>query len=141
MASTLSLKQISMRLGNLFQPAAPTEKDNEVIEKGDFRIDLHSHRVSVREQEVALGSEEFDMLVFLTGHPRRVVTPRTLLSTRWGDQAVRQADFLRVLISSRKKIEAAGGSTHYIRTEPWVFYRFDPASRETDAADSMRTAP
>ncbi len=133
MASGLSLRRISVRLGNFLQGTNRTasEKEDEVIETGDFRIDLRTHEVMLRDQEVQLDSEEFDMLVFLTGHPRRVVTPRTLLSTRWGDHKVRQADFLRVLKSLRNKIEVAGGSAHYIRTEPWVFYRFDPASRET----------
>ena len=70
------------------------------------------------------------MLIFLAGHPRRVVTPRTLLSTRWGDHEVRQSDFLRVLTSLRKKIEAVGGSVRYIRTEPWIYYRFDPTSSD-----------
>jgi len=136
MASTLSLRDISVRLGNLFQGADRTtsEKDDDVIETGDFRIDLRSRKVLVRDREVQLASEEFDLLVFLTGHPRRVVTPRTLLSTRWGGHAVRQADFLRVLTNLRKKIEATGMSAHYIRTEPWVFYRFDPASGEANCA-------
>jgi two-component system, OmpR family, KDP operon response regulator KdpE len=133
MASTLSLRQISVRLGNLFQstPRTTNEKEEEIIETGDFRIDLRTRSVFVRDQAVLLDSEEFDMLVFLTGHPRRVITPRTLLSTRWGNHEVRQTDFLRVLANLRKKIEAAGGFTHYIRTEPWVFYRFDPTSQET----------
>ena len=136
MASTLSLRQISVRLGNLFQSIHRTasDKNDDVIETGDFRIDLRSHQVLVRDQQVRLDSEEFDMLVFLTGHPRRVVTPRTLLSTRWGNHEVRQADFLRVLTSLRRKIEAVGGTAHYIRTEPWVFYRFDPASHEITCA-------
>ncbi len=136
MASALSLRQISVQLGNLFQRTnrASLGKGENVIETGDFRIDLRSHKVLVRGQEAQLDSEEFDMLVFLTGHPRRVVTPRTLLSTRWGGHKVRQADFLRVLTSLRKKIEGAGGTAHYIRTEPWVFYRFEPASHETCAA-------
>ena len=135
MASGLSLRQISVRLGNFFQGTNRTtsEKDDDLIETGDFRIDLRTHEVMVRDQEVQLDSEEFDMLVFLTGHPRRVVTPRTLLSTRWGDHKVRQAEFLRVLTSLRKKIEAVGGTAHYIRTEPWVFYRFEPASHESCA--------
>lgn len=134
MASTRSLRQLSVRLGNLFQRTNRTasKKGDNVIQTGDFRIDLGTHEVMVRDQVVKLDSEEFDMLVFLTGHPRRVVTPRTLLSTRWGDHEVRQADFLRVLTNLRKKIEAAGVSAHYIRTEPWVFYRFDPASGEAN---------
>lgn len=78
-------------------------------------------------QEAPLTSEEFDLLVFLVGHPRSVVTSRTLLSTRCGAHEVRQAQFLRVLATLRHKIESAAGREGYIRTEPWIVYRFDPA--------------
>jgi len=128
MASALSIRQLTARLGNLLQraPEVREKKENDTIESGDFRIDLRSHKVTVRGQEARLSSEEFDMLVFLAGHPRRVVTPRTLLSTRCGDHEVRQTQFLRVLTALRQKIESAAGRAGYIRTEPWIFYRFDP---------------
>jgi hypothetical protein len=32
------------------------------------------------------------------------------------------------LISLRKKLDAAGPGKHYLRTEPWIIYRFDPTS-------------
>jgi DNA-binding response OmpR family regulator len=101
--------------------------DSEIIENGDFRIDLECRKTTVRGQEAHLTSEEFDLLVFLVGHPRRVVTARTLLSTRCGDHEVRQTQFLRVLTTLRQKLEAAAGREGYIRTEPWIVYRFDPA--------------
>jgi DNA-binding response OmpR family regulator len=135
MAGRLNIRRISQQLGNLLHGTSSTnEGDAEVIATGDFRIDLRSRQVSVRDVPVPLDREEFDMLVFLTGHPRRVVTPHTLLSTRWKDHERRRADFLRVLTSLRRKIEAAAGSAHYIRTEPWVFYRFDPCNRDTQVS-------
>ncbi|MBZ5705640.1 MAG: winged helix-turn-helix domain-containing protein [Acidobacteriia bacterium] len=128
MASSLNIRQLTARLGNLLQrvPEVQEETQNDILESGDFHIDLRSRTVTVRGQEIHLTSEEFDMLVFLAGHPRRVVTPRTLLSTRWGDHEVRQTQFLRVLTALRQKIESAAGRAGYIRTEPWIFYRFDP---------------
>jgi hypothetical protein len=39
---------------------------------------------------------------------------------------LRQTQFLRVLLSLRKKLEAAETGQQYLRTEPWVIYRFDP---------------
>jgi two-component system response regulator VicR len=93
---------------------------------GDFRIDNQSRSVTVRGRELVLTSEEFDLLVFLVGHPRRVVTSKTLLSTRRGAHEVRQTQFLRVLTTLREKLEAVAGREGYIRTEPWIVYRFDP---------------
>jgi DNA-binding response OmpR family regulator len=129
MASSLNIRQLTTRLGDLLQrvPGVREEAQNDIIENGDFRIDLRSHEVTVRGQEVKLTSEEFDMLVFLAGHPRRVITPRTLLSTRGGDHEVRQTQFLRVLTALRQKLNSAAGGVGYIRTEPWIFYRFAPA--------------
>lgn len=39
----------------------------------------------------------------------------------------KKAMFLAVLLSLRKKLDAAGDGKHYLRAEPWVVYRFDPA--------------
>jgi DNA-binding response OmpR family regulator len=103
-----------------------TETQKSFIENGDFRIDLQSHEVRVRGTEAHLTSEEFDLLVFLLGHPRRVVTSRTQLCTRGSDHELRQTQFLRVLATLRQKIEAAAGREGYIRTEPWIVYHFDP---------------
>lgn len=138
MASSLGTDSLNMSPLNMGQlaaretllqrvPEVRDETQDDIIENGDFRIDLRSHKVTVRGKETQLTSEEFDVLVFLAGHPRRVVTPHTLLSTRSGDHDVRQTQFLRVLTVLRQKIEAAAGRVGYIRTEPWVLYRFDPA--------------
>jgi len=99
-----------------------------MIESGDFKIDLAERTVTLRRQELRLTSEEFDVLVFLAGHPRRLVTPHTMLATSWTANGLRQTEFLRALMSLRKKLDAAGHGKHYLRTEPWVIYRFDPTS-------------
>jgi two-component system, OmpR family, KDP operon response regulator KdpE len=99
-----------------------------MIESGDFKIDLAERTVTLRGQELRLISEEFDVLVFLASHPQRLVTPRTILATSWTANRLRQTEFLRALISLRKKLDAAGPGKHFLRTEPWVIYRFDPTS-------------
>jgi DNA-binding response OmpR family regulator len=99
-----------------------------MIESGDFKIDLDERTVALRGQELRLASEEFDVLVFLVGHRQSLVTPHTMLATTWTANRVRKTEFLRVLISLRQKLDAAGPGQHYLRTEPWVIYRFDPTS-------------
>jgi DNA-binding response OmpR family regulator len=100
----------------------------QVIESGAFKIDLSQRIASLGGQELQLTSEEFDVLVFLSGHPQKLVTPNTVLSTNWSSNGSRQAKFLRVLLSLRTKLEAAEPGQHYLRTEPWVLYRFDSSS-------------
>lgn len=97
------------------------------IESGDFAIDLPTRSVKVRGHELQLTTTEFEMLVFLTGHHKSVVTPDTMLATSWSGKEVRQAEFVRVLVSLRKKLDSVAGSTpSYIRTESWIFYTFNP---------------
>lgn len=99
-----------------------------IIESGDFKIDLATRKVTLRGEDLSLTSEEFDVLVFLAGHPQRLVTPHTMLATSLSANGFRQTKFLRVLMSLRKKLDAAGHGKHYLQTEPWIIYRFDPTS-------------
>jgi len=99
-----------------------------MIESGDFKIDLAARTVTLRSENLLLTAEEFDVLLFLAGHPQRMVTPHTMLATNWTANEPRQTEFLKVLMSLRKKLDAAGQGKHYLKTEPWIIYRFDPTS-------------
>lgn len=98
-----------------------------LMEIGDFRIDLPAHKVTVRRREVHLTPKEFDLLVYLARHAGKVVTHRALLGAIWGGQSTEQVEYLRVFVGQlRKKLEVGSSSPHYIVTEPWVGYRFEP---------------
>jgi DNA-binding response OmpR family regulator len=105
-----------------------TESAGEVLETGDFRIDTRRHTATLRGEPLALTGEEFDVLVFLTTNPQRVVTPQTTLATRWTGTRTQQAHFLRVPLSLPKKLETAATGHQYLQTEPWVIYRSDPVA-------------
>jgi len=77
------------------------------------------------EEDVRLTPKEFELLVLLAQHAGRVLTHRTILKAIWGPNAVDQPEHLRVLINAlRRKIEQDPSRPEYIRTEPWVGYRF-----------------
>jgi DNA-binding response OmpR family regulator len=97
-----------------------------IVEVGDFTIDLSQRTVTVRGRDISLNDAEFDLLVFLTTHRRKVVTPRTMLITRWAQREAQQEDFLPVLLSLRKKLDSQLPGQHYVRIEPWVLCRFEP---------------
>ncbi|HST52086.1 MAG TPA: response regulator transcription factor [Pyrinomonadaceae bacterium] len=102
--------------------SAPT-----LIEAGDFRVNLETRVVNVRDREVHLTPKEFELLVYLARHPGKVLTHRTLLAAIWGGESVEQTEYLRVFVGQlRKKIEPEHAKPRYILTEPWVGYRFDP---------------
>jgi len=46
-----------------------TRPAGEVIEVGDFRIDMRNRRATLRAKPLDLTVEEFDVLVFLTANP------------------------------------------------------------------------
>jgi len=109
------------RVSALQQPELP------IIEVGDFRIDVDSRIVQVKTHEVRLTPKEFDLLVYLARHPGKVLTHRALLAAVWGQNSVEQPEYLRVFIGQlRKKLEPDENAAHYIITEPWVGYRFEP---------------
>jgi two-component system KDP operon response regulator KdpE len=105
------------------------ETSSTVLAVGDFRIDLESRSVFVREREVHLTPKEYDLLVHFVRHAGKVLTRHTLLAAVWGGNYTEQGEYLRVFVGQlRKKIEPNPPSPRYILTEPWVGYRFDPGS-------------
>jgi len=125
-ASMLSMREWAGP-GEEVEVSSQADRDKGVVTVGDFRIDLRSRRVLVRGHELDLDEAEFEMLMFLTGHHTNIVTPHTRLTTRWGRESAHQSDFLRLLASLRRKLESVPGGGRYIRTEPWLVCRFEPA--------------
>jgi two-component system KDP operon response regulator KdpE len=111
-------------------PASSGEdKVTAVLEAGDFRLDWETRRVTVRENEIHLTPKEFELLAHLMRHAGKVLTHRKLLTAIWGSNYAEQTEYLRVFIGQlRKKIEVDPSAPHYILTEPWIGYRFDPES-------------
>jgi two-component system, OmpR family, KDP operon response regulator KdpE len=110
----------------LRRASIPEQSQNPLIEMGDFRIDVPSRTVLVKDRDVHLTPKEFDLLVYLARHAGKVLTHRTLLSAVWGPNSVEQPEYLRVFVGQlRKKLEV-DNSAKYIVTEPWVGYRFEP---------------
>ncbi len=126
MAANWSLRQLFTKTAVAVR-GADHARSTEVIEAGDFKINMVDRTATLLGERLPLTTEEFDVLVFMTSHPQRVVTPRTTLTTNWTNDASRHTEFLKALLSLRKKLEALNGK-RYLRTEPWVIYRFDPDS-------------
>jgi two-component system KDP operon response regulator KdpE len=106
---------------------AKEEPESQLIEIGDFRIDLETRTVRSKNRDVHLTPKELDLLVYLARHPGKVITHRALLSAVWGENSVEQPEYLRVFVGHlRKKLEVNESSPRYIVTEPWVGYRFEP---------------
>ncbi len=108
--------------------SAPQNTD-EAFDIGDFRIEPHLRRVQVRGKEVRLTPKEYDLLLHFAANPDRVLTHRAILQAIWGNNSSEQGEYLRVFVGQlRKKVERNPSSPKYIKTEPWIGYRFEPGS-------------
>jgi len=95
------------------------------IKRGDLTIDVDRRRVVRGGDELRLTPKELELLLFLAQHTGRVLTHRAILKAIWGPNAVDQPEHLRVLVNSlRRKLERDPSKPQYIKTEPWVGYRF-----------------
>ena len=125
-----SMNELLARVrANLRRAPKSQEEVADVVEVGDFRIDIATRTVYVSGRELKLTPKEFDLLLYLSQHPNRVVPHRTLLAAVWGANSTEQPEYLRVFIGQlRKKLEPDPAEPRYLLTERWVGYRFEPGS-------------
>ena len=94
---------------------------------GDIEVDREARRVRRHGQAVHLTPTEFSLLNVLLSKPGAVWTHKQLLAAVWGTAAGISNDTLRVHMGSlRRKLEDDPNRPRWIRTEPWVGYRFSP---------------
>ena len=101
--------------------------DQEVLEIGDVRLDAGRHEVFVRGDPVPLPLKEFELLLTLMSHPRRVFSRDELMDRVWGYRAALETGTLSVHMRRlRKKLEDDPGDPRYLQTVWGLGYRFDP---------------
>jgi two-component system KDP operon response regulator KdpE len=94
---------------------------------GDIEVDREAHTVRKKGAAIHLTPTEFSLLTRLLSKPGAVWTHRQLLAAVWGTTAGVTTDTLRVHMGSlRRKLEDDPNQPRWIRTEPWVGYRFSP---------------
>lgn len=98
-----------------------------MLHLGDFRIDRDAYTVQIKSRGVRLTPKEFQLLEFLMQNVGRVLTHKMLLVAIWETSNTEQLDSVRALVKQlRKKIEPNPLAPRYLKTEPWVGYRFNP---------------
>ncbi|HLN58470.1 MAG TPA: response regulator transcription factor [Thermoanaerobaculia bacterium] len=94
---------------------------------GDVEVDREARIVRKGEHSLHLTPTEYSLLTTLLSRPGAVWTHRQLLAAVWGTTAGVTNDTLRVHMGSlRRKLEDDPNRPRFIRTEPWVGYRFSP---------------
>ena len=103
------------------------------IETPELSIDLERRIVDVRGQRVHLTPKEFDVLRTLVIQQGKPLTHKRVLQTVWGPDHGEETENLRVVINQlRKKLEKDPAHPRYILTEPWLGYRFQPPSMDSE---------
>jgi two-component system KDP operon response regulator KdpE len=121
------MAELNARVRALLRRTAPPLENETEIEVGDFKIDPQQRRVEVAGKLVHLTPKEFDLIQFFLANRGKVLTHRAILSAIWGPGSREQPEYLRVFIGNlRKKLEPDSRAPKYLKTEPWIGYRFDP---------------
>ena len=106
------------------------------VQYGELVIDFDARTVARGAATSHLTPKELDVLRYLIAHANKAVSHRELLQSVWGPDYGDQVDYLRVVVKNlRKKIERSPERPHFIKTEPWVGYRFDTAPESSEASE------
>ncbi len=115
------IKAIMRRCKNPEKPSG-----DEILEKGDLRLDVSNRRVYIAGNEVNLTAKEFDVLELLFRHPEKVYSREDLLNLVWGRDYPGDERTVDVHIRRlREKIEAFPGNPKYVHTKWGVGYYFE----------------
>jgi two-component system KDP operon response regulator KdpE len=104
---------------------ATTEDSKQVIDCGNFQIDLTARTVKKNNEIIKLTATEYTLLALFAKNEGKVLTHQYLLRQVWGPGYIDQSQYLRVFIAQlRKKIEKDPNRPLHIVTESGVGYRF-----------------
>ena len=122
------IEELLARIRSALRRYAPTDALPSFVSK-ELTVDFETRQVTVRGEAIHLTPKEFDVLKHLVANQGKPLTHRRLLQSVWGPDYGEETESLRVVINQlRKKIEADPARPKYILTEPWVGYRFQPAT-------------
>jgi two-component system KDP operon response regulator KdpE len=118
------IEELLARIRAALRRYAPGDALPPFVSK-ELTLDFESRQLTVRGEEVHLTPKEFDVLKHLIANQGKPLTHRRILQSVWGPDYGEETENLRVVINQlRKKIESDPAHPNYIRTEPWVGYRF-----------------
>ena len=120
------IEELLARIRSALRRYAPGDALPPFLSK-ELTLDFERRQLTVRGEEVHLTPKEFDVLKHLIANQGKPLSHRRILQSVWGPDYGEETENLRVVINQlRKKIETDPAHPKFIRTEPWVGYRFQP---------------
>ncbi|MEY4960601.1 MAG: DNA-binding response regulator [Pseudomonadota bacterium] len=121
-----SPRELIARIKAVLRRRLPEISDN-MIEIGGLKLVPSTHRITVNDQEVALGPTEFRLLHFLMSHSERVHTRSQLLDGVWGDHVFVEDRTVDVHIRRLRKALEIFAKDDLIQTVRGSGYRLSDA--------------
>ena len=119
------LQEVLSLLKNMPQTVMISTKPERVMSFSGLTILMDQRRVLREEQEIALNRLEYQLLLKLAQHPKRIFSREQLCQELYGQDSFDYDNALNCLVSSlRKKIEYEPTHPQYIKTVRGVGYRF-----------------
>ncbi len=122
-----SLRELVARIKTVLRRSAgvPQETTSSVIIRGELSLDISSHKVLKRGQEILLTPTEFNILHLLAARPGTVYSRLQLLRQAMGEEYLYYERSIDTHVSNlRKKIEDNPSEPKYVETVFGVGYRF-----------------
>ena len=96
------------------------------LKMNEIRIDLNSHTVFIKKEEVILTQKEYDLLLYFISNKNKVVTKNAIAEHLWGDDSDQSAsyDFIYTHIKNLRKKLLDKGCEDYITTIYGIGYNF-----------------
>ena len=107
----------------VLQRSIPGEPDGPLFIHGDLRVDVMSHRVTLRGRQVELTPTEEAVFYILVRHAGKMVTCQHLMRCVWGIDLEKKIHDLHVYIRSLRKKLDGGCNKSVIQTEGSAGYR------------------
>ncbi len=104
-----------------------SDEKTSALCSGALVIDQRSHQVTLGAMDIELTATEFELLVFLAGHPNQVFSREELLSSVWGYHHSGYEHTVNSHINRlRKKLEQNPAQPDIVQTVWGVGYKFNP---------------
>jgi two-component system OmpR family response regulator len=121
-----SLAELVARIQAVLRRSDPSTALNSVMIFDELKILPNNHEIYKNDQEIQLTPTEFELLMTMCKHPKRVFSRETLLKEIQGESYFSLEKTINVHIRNlRVKIEDDPANPRYIQTVFGVGYRFN----------------
>lgn len=122
-----SLRELAARIKTVLRRSSGVVQENNssILIRGELSIDVTSHKVAKRGQELSLTPTEFNILHLLATRPGTVYSRLQLLRQAMGEEYLYYERSIDTHVSNlRKKVEDNPSEPKYVETVFGVGYRF-----------------